>query len=200
MRTRYPLSWPMGYERTPTHKRRRWPGKQASENWSFTTIRNALVKEIESSGGTDFILSTNIEVRRDGLPYAGRRQPEDPGVAVYWELDEQWFEIACDEFKTVEGNMQALRLTVGDLRRIQKRGTTGIFKRAMSGLEALPERGSGKPWWEVLEVPPDAEEGVITAAYRQLAKVRHPQRGGSDVAWHELNDARQQGLAAAAGS
>lgn len=156
--------------------------------------------ELATSGGSDFILSTNVEVRLDGLPHANRRNPDDPGVAVYWATGGQWHEIACDQFKTVEGNMQALRLTVGDLRRIQKRGTTGIFKRVMSGLRQLPERGSGTPWWEVLGVEASATEADILRAFARKAKKAHPDLGGLMDAWVQLVGARQQGLAAAAGS
>lgn len=40
--------------------------------------------QIRLLGGKQPTLSSNLEVCRDGLPYANQRQQSDPGVAVYF--------------------------------------------------------------------------------------------------------------------
>ena len=41
-----------------------------------------LIRECRLLGAANVIVSTNVAVRRDGLPYARQRTPEDPGAAV----------------------------------------------------------------------------------------------------------------------
>ena len=41
-----------------------------------------LIWELKRLGARGMVLSTNVELRQDGLPYSNRRRPEDPGVAV----------------------------------------------------------------------------------------------------------------------
>jgi hypothetical protein len=62
---------------------------------------------------------------------------------------------------------------------------------------ALPAQGS-MPWWQVLAVPRTATRSEIEAAFRNLARERHPDRGGSEAMMSELNVARDQALKAAA--
>ena len=42
------------------------------------------IEELRRSYTTDLILSMNVDLRRDGLPYANYKEPIDPGVAVYF--------------------------------------------------------------------------------------------------------------------
>lgn len=46
-----------------------------------------------------------------------------------------------------------------------------------------------KDYYRILQVHPEAGPEVIQAAYRRLARQRHPDSGGSDVAMQELNEA-----------
>lgn len=46
-----------------------------------------------------------------------------------------------------------------------------------------------KDWFEVLQVSPNASKTVVDAAYKALAKVRHPDAGGTEEAMKELNQA-----------
>ena len=46
-----------------------------------------------------------------------------------------------------------------------------------------------KPWFAVLQVNPNASKVVVDAAYKALAKVRHPDTGGTEEAMKELNQA-----------
>lgn len=78
----YPLHWPAGWPRTSAPQRSRFDG-------GFAKIRDELFAEIERLGGRYIVLSTNVALRRDGLPYANQAEPPDSGVAVYFERREQ---------------------------------------------------------------------------------------------------------------
>jgi hypothetical protein len=49
-------------------------------------VTNHLINEIRRLGGDNAILSTNIKLRVDGLPYSNQAQPNDTGAAVYFNL------------------------------------------------------------------------------------------------------------------
>ena len=40
-------------------------------------------------GADDGMLSTNLRVKIDGLPYSNQKEPEDPGIAVYFDWEGQ---------------------------------------------------------------------------------------------------------------
>lgn len=74
---RYPLTWPLAQPRT--HRRR-----DADFKVDFGRARDDLLNALKLLGGVRVILSTNVPLRKDGLPNSNWREPEDPGVAVYF--------------------------------------------------------------------------------------------------------------------
>lgn len=188
--TAYPLSWPLGKPRTP------YPAT-ASFKTSFADARDGLMLELNRMSAKDVVLSTNNELRRDGLPYAQRRQPADPGVAVYFTWNGHQYAFACDCWLKVEDNLQAIRKTVEAIRGISRWGTGEMMQAAFAGFKALPETATASSWWNVLGVLPTASAEEIKAAYRKQARTAHPDAGGTDALMHQLNAARDEGLAQA---
>ena len=183
--TAYPLSWPLGKPRTDY----RTP---ASFKTSLADARDGLMLELARMSATDVVLSTNLELRRDGLPYASRGRPADPGVAVYFIWKGQQYAFACDCWEKVEDNLQAIRKTVEAIRGISRWGTGEMMQAAFAGFKSLPEQSQAPTWWEVLGVRSDATLREIDDAYRALAKKAHPDvAGGSTEKMQQLNEARQ---------
>lgn len=90
---RYPLYWPPGQPRQRNRQ-------AAVFKVEFARSRDELLHSLKLLGGRGVIISTNIPLRLDGLPYAGVAEPADPGVAVYFDrwIDQvlKPFVIACD--------------------------------------------------------------------------------------------------------
>lgn len=186
----YPLQWPASWPRTNTPNPARF-------QTSFARARNQLMRELDLLGATDIIISSNIELRRDGLPYANQRQPEDVGIAVYFKLDGEDQCVPCDKWTRTEDNMQAIRKTIEALRGLDRWGAKEMVNAAFRGFKALPEaiivgEHTARAWWEVLEVSQDASPEIIKAAYKQLLHKAHPDKGGSDWAFQELQKAYQE--------
>ncbi|TKT80028.1 J domain-containing protein [Aquamicrobium sp. LC103] len=193
----YPLHWPAGWPRTEQPQQSRF-------DVSFTAARDGLMEQIRLLNGRYPVLSTNIELRRDGLPYSNQRSPEDTGVAVYFERKGKQMVFACDRWKTVKDNMRAIQKTIEAMRGIERWGASDMLERAFSAFEALPAPGATarRSWREVLGFPPSARpdrEG-IEVAYRSEAKRAHPDAGGSTEAFTELQQARDEALRAVGGS
>lgn len=184
----YPLQWPAGYPRTAIPTRSRFdisPGQAL----------NRLMREIALLHAKHFVVSTNIPLRRDGMPYASHqdKEPADKGAAVYFMSQSgQQMCFACDKWDRVHDNIHAIAKTIDALRGIDRWGSGNMVNQAFSGFALL--EAPQKLWWHVLNVSNHASEAEITEAFRRLAKERHPDAGGSLDAFNELVAAKTEGL------
>jgi hypothetical protein len=180
----YPLTWPPGRPRTP-------PARRARSRFAttFARARDEVVRELRLLRARAVVLSTNVALRRDGLPLAGQRSPADSGVAVYFQSGGRPLCFACDRWAKVEDNLWAVAKTIDALRGIARWGTGDMVETAFAGFQALPAAAAGPPWHEVLGVDPGAAAAEVAEAIRRATLTRHPDRGGSPAAWHELQEA-----------
>lgn len=176
----FPLSWPFAKPRNKNPQRSRF-------DVQFSKARDELIREIELLGGRLPVLSSNIPLKRDGLPYAGQKEPDDRGVAVYFTLKGHQFCFACDRWDKVGDNIQAIRHTIAALRGIERWGTGDMVQQAFTGFIALPSQESP---YDVLGVKPGATEAEIEASYRQKAKLLHPDLGGDPESFRRITEAR----------
>lgn len=186
--TAFPLQWPAGRPRTTCRTVARF-------DTSFAQARDGLATELERLGAKRPILSTNIELRLDGQPYAGSANPPDPGAAVYFTYKGKSYAFACDRWRHVEDNIQAIRKTIEALRGIARWGTGDMMEAAFTGFAQLPEK-TGPDCWDILGIPVHtATETGILQAYRELAKKCHPDAGGTAQEFHLLTQAKDNALA-----
>lgn len=186
----YPLSWPDGRPRTKSIRR------QCSRfgNTSVHSEAWFVLDEIRRLGGRYAVVSTDVELRNDGLPYSSRKAPEDPGVAVYFEKSGKQMAFACDRWDCVPDNIRAIGKTIEAIRGIERWGSGDMMAAAFTGFEALPAPDK-TPWWEVLGFAsrPLGSIDFIEAQYRALAIDAHPDMPtGSHERMTELNAAIEQ--------
>ncbi len=193
----YPLTWPAQRPRTPGYRIER---SSFDRQRSFAVVRDELVREVARLGASELIVSTNIPLRQDGLPYATFSRIRDFGVAVYFKYRGQDMCFACDRWTRIEDNMHAIVKTIDALRGVARWGSGDMMAAAFTGFTALPPpaaAGARRHWREVLGFKP---EGTVTAAdvqqmYRHYASLYHPDRHGGDAAkMAELNQARDAAL------
>lgn len=190
----FPLSWPEGWPRTPIMKRRS-SAFQMSPDKSLQLLHN----EIKLLPGSALVISSSAPCRNDGTPYreAMQQRLADPGVAIYFVRAKKQQVMARDAFLTVHDNLHSLALAIQAMRALERHGGNVMMDRAFDGFAALPPPAArATPWWQVLDLQPDAPEWMIEAAYRHHAKTKHPDAGGSESAMAELNRAREEGLKA----
>jgi hypothetical protein len=201
----YPLQWPEGWPRSRGRKTAQFGKTQQrpGESWrskADITMADAMKRlniELERLGinvADDSIVSTNLKLNLSGL---SRGEPGDPGVAVYFQKKGGPMRvIAIDAYTRVRDNVAAIAATLEAMRAIERHGGAQILERAFTGFAALA--APGKSWWDVLQVKPDATRDAIEANFRRLARERHPDRGGTDQAMAELNEARDAAMRARA--
>lgn len=166
----YPLKWPDNWKRTRRPERSRF-------NTTFGNARDGLMLELERMGARHIVLSTNIPLRRDGLPYANHGPVDDDGVAIYFEYKKNQMVFACDRWSAAVDNIQSIRKTIEAIRGIERWGASDMMERAFGGFAALPAPKEDQEWWEVLEIPPEASPTRIKLAYYHLARKYHPDNG-----------------------
>lgn len=207
---RFPLSWPVGWKRTPSHQRevarfqtsshRDEQRRGADGNLQMVrvaskrvlTVADAIKRlssEVDRLGATDALVSSNVQLKLDGLPRSGQPEPSDPGAAVYFRLKGKPRCLACDKWTRVADNIAAIAQHIDALRRIDRYGV-GTMEQAFAGYAALPP--SPSDWWIVLQVTPEATSAQIDDSFRRLAKSAHPDHGGSHHEMARLNAARDE--------
>lgn len=202
----YPLAWPPGRTRTDPQRRKRaaFHGtgtRAASYGGGTTTFRreksveestNALLHELGLlTGAGKAVISTNLPLRRDGLPKSDHA-PIDPGVAVYFRYQGQDTAFACDRWDRVADNIYAIAKTIEAIRGIARWGSSEMVRAAFTGFRRLPP--PVRPWRLVFgfsaDETPMLEE--VDRRHREATAKHHPDRGGLDTIMAEINAARDQ--------
>ncbi len=183
-----PLRWPAGRPRT---KRRQ---SSKFEIQSIGKARDEILRELRLFGARYVVISTDLRIRKDGLPYSDQRQPDDKGVAVYFDhrpdKKSEWVTlcITCDRWDDIRDNLHAIALTVAAWRGIERWGASETFKRTINAFRALP--AAGADWRAVLDLPVSATLDDVKRAQREKARAHHPdQKGGNPHEMIRINQA-----------
>ena len=166
----YPLQWPEGMPRTKNRTSSRFqvtPGNAKKD----------LMLEIQRLGGKYAVISSNLEIGTRGQILARQNNLSDPGVALYFEMENQEFVLACDKYLDPFDNIRALGLTIEALRAIERHGSPALMRQAFAGFKALPPAEDTKLqqlWYQVLDLDKSATLQQIKDRYRELSKKYHP--------------------------
>ncbi|WP_049928658.1 J domain-containing protein [Halopiger goleimassiliensis] len=184
------LEWPAGFERTPADERESYPhGFRVSRTAAFDNI----LKELRKMDARNVQVKTaaphtQAEPHR---PYADR-DPDDPGVVVYFERDGQQFAVPCDRWDNLRDNAQAIAKYLNAKRALDRYGVQTVESEFST--QALPSAdekavGGEEPPYVVLDVEPDASEAEVRHAFREKVKDAHPDNGGSATEFQRVRDA-----------
>jgi hypothetical protein len=200
----YPLAWPNGWRRTPAHERsrakfnrseRQYSDQPGGGSWtrkkdlSIADGTGRVLRVLEQMGfNRSVVISSNLALRNDGLPRSNQRDPDDPGVSVYWGNGSNARCIAVDRYDRIADNLAAIAATLEAMRAIERHGGASILDRAFTGFTALP--APEQPWQTLgLDTSKPTPE-QIDDAYRRLAMKHHPDRGGDAQEMARINAAR----------
>lgn len=192
----YPLSWPAGWPRTSYSARGSNPNLRTA---SFEQARKSIFHELHLLGARSIVLSTNLPLRNDGMPYAdaARRRMDDPGVAVYFQLKAKPMSMARDAYHDIAQNLRSLALAIEYMRGLERHGGAHMLERVFTGFAQLPPPEGAQSeevdWRVELEMKdyvnlPDKDQlAIAESRYRYCAKLAHSDAGGSDTAMIRLN-------------
>ena len=186
------VDWPPQFERTDAERR--------SPNRNYEVSLHDAIEDLDAEmdrlGVDDWRLSTAMDhqSRNPNYPYASQPEPDAPSVVLRWSMDGEQFAIACDAYSRVRDNLRTIGLYVREKRKMEGRPvTTGKSEFANARLPSGDEETvvAAPPPHEVLDVSPDAPEGVVEAAYREKTKTMHPDHGGRTEAFQRLKRAKE---------
>lgn len=198
--TRYPLQWPVGWKRTAPAARQRArfaTARYAADSNMYGSRRSLtvadslarLAHELALLGATNEAVSTNVQVRLDGLPRSGQGEPADPGAAVYFTLKGKPRCLACDRWNRVADNLAAIAAHIEAIRAVDRYGV-GTMDQAFAGYAQL--RAGPTDWRSVLGLGHySVTMDDVDAAFKRLARTAHPDAGGTDADMARLNQARE---------
>jgi len=188
------IDWPDEFERTDPSDREPYSG--GFRVTRSTAFGNVLDELRTWDGVTDVQLDSGAEhqKRNPNKPYANASY-DDPGVVVRFTKDGEEMAAACDRWDNPRDNAQDLYHYLHETRMQEQRGTVTAESeydklRLPSGDEDAVAAGS-PPAYATLGVDPDASQAEIQAAFREKLKERHPDHGGSEEQFAELQDARE---------
>lgn len=205
--TKFPLSWPVGWRRTPSERRTSAMFKKYGQRMTVAAATTQLAHELRLLGVPygEWALSTNVELRLDGNPRSDR-EPADPGVAVYFRMRAGGKPkvFACDKWNRAADNVAAIARHIEALRAVDRYGV-GEMEQVLAGYTALPP--SAEDWRSVFGFGPDETPKLaeVDRRYKHQMKAAHPDReeGDSlqaarlntarDMARWELTDAHEKG-------
>lgn len=196
--TAYPLCWPAGKPRTSHPQPSRFGTNkwQAARRISMADAQRELFHQLALLGAENEILSSNLKLRKDGLPYSNQRTPDDPGIAVYFDLHDsnanlQTVCIACDKWNKQECNVWSIAKSIDALRGLERWGGGEMVQAAFTGFVALPAPAAAE-WWSVLEFYSEgnALESDVEMRCRELMQKYHPDKGGDEWRFNQIVKAR----------
>jgi hypothetical protein len=199
----YPLAWPEGWPRMSRGGRKsakfatvtqkygdggsNW---KASSKLSIGEGTKRILAELRTFGVRDgqFIISTNLKLRQDGLPYSDQRAPEDPGVAVYWTRKGKQQVMAIDLYDRVADNLAAIAATLNAMRAIERHGGATILDRAFTGFTALanPDTFDAHSVMGLLRQHGPFTRDQISARFKDLSRIYHPDSGHERASTEEF--------------
>ena len=196
----YPLSWPAGWPRTEPQNRQRSRFNErlqssqrgiTQKDVSMSKARYGLLNELRLLGANNGIINSNIKTRLDGLPYSNQKQPDDVGVAIYFNLEGHDVCFPCDKWDRVEDNLYAVAKIINAMRGIERWGPKEMVAASFRGFDALPPHSSDNPDTVFAKPGIDHFAGCETRQAvkdrrRNLALDLHPDKGGDPDEFAEM--------------
>jgi len=198
--TASPLSWPNGWKRTPRHQRKHSQFSRKTDAYrrreiSIAEAASFVLDQLRMMAvpDGDVIISTDLKLKLDGLPYSNQREPEDTGAAVWWRPAGAKTErvIAVDIYDRIADNIYAIGKTLEAMRGIDRWGGGEILERTFTGFTALPspENAGGLDPYQVIGADRGASPDEIKRTYRKALSTAHPDKGGSADKFHQVSEA-----------
>ncbi len=184
--TASPLTWPDGWKRT------RLPVTSQFANHSISKATKFIIDELGRMGIRDWnvIISTDLRLRNDGLPYSSQREPDDKGAAVWWKDGKDQRVIALDKYNKISDNLYAIGKTIEAMRGIKRWGGSEILDRTFTGFTSLPspDHVAARSWRDVLDYYGDDLQEA-NKAFKIARSKAHDDKGGNTDLFYKVNQA-----------
>lgn len=185
-----------GRPETPAHQRRsRW-----TFSAGYTDTVTLLDAEVEKLGANEFIIEADFreqDIKRDGMPRAGARQPTFPGVRISFESKHGPLQYQTDSCERWEHNLRSIALGLKALRDVDRYGITSRAEQytgfaAIEGKREMSKADARSAVFRIagLGVIHGTTDADLKSAWRRARANAHPDAlMGVRTLWDELEEA-----------
>ena len=162
----------------------------------FTARQETVKRELKNT--MEKINATSLKIQMD--EFSGE-------VKVIFDRAGKRYTKTCQRWENSLDNLRAIGLSIAYLyRAIEVYGVQheesefdDLFNSVFVGIEATPDSdvlsiGYQNDWWEILGVDRNATRADIINAYKSLARIHHPDVGGTAEAFKKLRGAYDKAL------
>lgn len=203
----FPLQWPKGRNRTKYPARARFhsrTGDRGKKPLTIASSRDRVQRELSKLGAKQVVISSNLRLRMDGELAGNQNEPQDSGVAVYFQLNKLPHCLSCDTWDRAADNLAAIAKHVEAMRGQLRCGVADVATmfsgfKALPGAIITPQAMTPDQAAEVIsrhtqytaEQLLQSRNGTVEDAYRAAAKIPHPDFNGGQERqdWHDLQEA-----------
>ena len=194
-----------------------WQGeftKSRKSAWSFrapwSDTLAMLDRELTQLGAKELVIEADFresDIRLDGMPRSNARVPQFPGIRIAFESKHGPLVYQTDAYSGWRENVRAIALGLQALRAVDRYGITSRaeqytgFKAIGSGSFELREFSSSEEaitWLRTKSGIAGAEGASLKTLSRMVARLCHPDHGGSRADWDRYSQAyeilRKDGL------
>lgn len=187
----FPLQWPDGWRRYVKGDRKRARFKSGAGAVSVSQAVGRLEIQLKLLKVSTHVLSTNVPLSSTRRPISGAAEPDDVGVALYFQLGGQGRCMGADKWDRVADNICAIAYHLEAIRAMDRYGV-GTVHQMFAGM-APRLQSSPLEWWLVLQIGRFHSTRLdIDRVYKKLAARHHPDvPGGSVSEMARINAARE---------
>lgn len=161
----------------------------------FRAQESTVKKELHST--MKKIAATSLKISQD--EFTGE-------VEVIFDRDGKRYTKRCSMWENSLDNLRAIQLSIEYLyRAVEIYGVEGteefndLFNQVFIGIEATPDDsvlliGNSTNWWEILGINKDATKQEIINGYKAMAKIHHPDAGGSSEQFQRVRKAYEEAI------
>jgi hypothetical protein len=165
-----------------------------SKSWADTEAD--LRKELALWGAKDYILvrgtpTDGAKPLRESQRFFETPEQATVDLTVRWSSGRE-FHLAYNLQARSVDNLRVLYKAVEAIRLNEVRGIDQVLRQYYAQLPAGPAARPKRSPYDVLNILPTASLDQAEASYKVLARLAHPDQGGSNEAMAELNDAIEQ--------
>jgi hypothetical protein len=166
----------------------------------FNAKQSTIVKELVSV--MKKMNASNLKIEQGNLLDDG-----DVKAKIVFDRSGKRYIFECDNYTNKKDNLRAAQLAISYLYRalesygvLQESSTYDmILDNFLLGFEATPDDDvlklpSSTEWYEILGVKKDAKTYEIKNAYKAMAKIYHPDNGGSTEQFVRLKNALEKAM------
>lgn len=172
--------------------------KRSQFDSPYSQTLQLLERELKHLQATHVVIQADVEpsqVRNDGLLRSGTT-PRSPAIVLSFSSKYGDLSYPCDTFTAWQDNLRAIALSLECLRKVDRYGVTRKAEQYQGWAKLPPPKQSESSGLmtvakarELFGLTGNVSPVQLREIYRSLAKIHHPDVGGSEALFKQISEA-----------